>query len=164
MCIAQEAVKYWELRINELRSAGKDQTSEIENDERAQALMATLNAGFDGLLRTLGEVAKYDKDGDIKSISDRVLNAQGIAVSMHAVADDFLMAMQTQPGGSGQTHSPSNFTKILNGVLSLFKSLSNWLLSLLQTATKLKSWKISGDVGSNVLGLASAKLEVTFGS
>jgi hypothetical protein len=167
--IPKEAIDYWQERLNTLQNEiqGIEIGNEGEYSGLAEALKASLTPELDMLSDKLSGLSDSGAQ-HVEKMSNEVFTTQAIVCSMEARARDYLMATSPAGGTPGTASGsaappPSPFKLFLNNLLAALTSISNWLLNLLKTATTLKGWKISGDLGNNVLGFASAKLEISFG-
>ena len=157
---------YWQSRLEAIKVdlEGTDQSR--EKPELASSLYEALQSEIGKLYEALARL-KGTNLNSIESISKELLNTHMIIASMETQADDYLMVSAGQGGGAssgqGTPAAGLSFQQALRGLLGALTGIRRWLLNLMGTVTTLKGWKISGELGSGVLGLASAKLEISFG-
>ncbi len=106
-----------------------------------------------------------------ENISIEVFSVQARISAITVQAEDYLSTMQVSQNNASAQSNAEGVSYILTQVagwvgklLGVLKSLSSWLINILNTATLLKGWKISGQLGNTTFGLAQATLEVSFGT
>ena len=100
-------------------------------------------------------------------MTSEVFMVQAAICSIQARIDHYLMsAVSNPPTGylpnQQGTASTVQFTSFLNALNATLSAVYNWLINLLRTVTTLKEWKLKGNLGSGVLGLAGAEIELSF--
>jgi len=108
--------------------------------------------------------------GELKQLTDQIGAGRN-----KTLANDILVHTQMALSAGGLIQSVAVSKQGKNPVIQkisawVSSNLILWLQSLwssvwavIQTLTTPKEWKLSGEVGSSMLGLANAKLEVSFG-
>ncbi|WP_143534754.1 hypothetical protein [Notoacmeibacter marinus] len=160
--IPKESYDYWEERlrrsaedINEIDISDISDISD-SNDKEISGLMKSSIAKECLLIAdSISNISQSKlQSGEINS--REILNPLTLIATLIIKIDDYATLSYNSNRYAGLSGAISKLFKLL-------KNIQSWLFNILQAATVLKGWKIKGSLGNQILGLAQAEIEISFG-
>ncbi|QPN47392.1 hypothetical protein I5S86_11090 [Priestia aryabhattai] len=115
-------------------------------------------------LKDLANKSSAINSGNIQATKQSASELYAAMTSVDAAAELLSVDLNSAPGAG------ANSTTLTNAKNWFSSTLKPWISALwkavwstIQKLTTLKEWKISGELGNNVLGLAKSSIEITFG-
>lgn len=111
---------------------------------------------------------KSDEESDSVGQSKKIINIQSLINYLEAElawVEALLNSIYLRASLNAAQSTPvAHIKKFFSWLGGWLKKISAQLFTLLQGLMTPKEWKLSGKVGSGLLGLAEVELEITFGS
>lgn len=168
---SRRQAEYWSQRLLDLIGAMNGSEAIIKEAPGDDTLVMMTRALFESSrddlkeLRSLLSGSQSINIGESTNGAQEILRMHSIAQAINLQIEDYVVYSSAVVANVGSVVS-----KTVNAALGVFskisqllKGLAKWLLNALSTATTLKEWKIGGQLGNAILGLATTNLEITFG-
>lgn len=150
-----------------LSHASADLMAAIEGNLQPEEFQQRFAPYQSVLLQELNSIKQVSREIDHDTSEDQLELAQRLIASAQALQahgellEQSVSAAAMQSGASNAVKSAAAW--ITGTLMPWLKKLWSSVWAVVQQLVKPTGWKIKGGIGSGVLGLANAEIEITFG-